>query len=89
MSDEITDAPAVTEDNTAIEPIPGSVVIDPSEGMLPWPELSIDQKIDILAMKIDAVGNQTTWIGSTLQGIIDMVGKVSPMDVFKMLRGGK
>jgi hypothetical protein len=96
MSDEITQPPAVAEEPTAIEPIPGSVQImpasvveDPHDGNVPWNELSDSQKLDILHMKVDSIGAQVAWIGQTFQGVINMVGKVSPMDLFKMMRGGK
>lgn len=93
MTDEIipaefnsTEPPAViTEHN----PDGGNLPDDPNQGVTPWPELSIDQKLDILHMKVDSMSQQVTWIGRTFQGVIDMVGKVSPMDIFKMMRGGK
>lgn len=89
MSDEITQPPAVIEDpHTSFEESANAeLAVAPQ--LSPWTELTVSQKLDILHMKVDAMGAQTTWIGGTLQGIIDMVGKVSPMDIFKMMKGGK
>lgn len=92
MSDEITEAsapspetaPAVTELVPFEEAAKAEIA-----AATQWAELTDSQKLDILDRKLDAIGAQTTWIGSTLSGIIDMVGKVSPMDIFKMMRGGK
>lgn len=93
MSDEITQPPAVTE---AFTPLPDSTPVDsvsrtedPHDGNVPWHELSDSQKIDILHMKVDSIGQQVAWIGSTFQGVLNMVGNLSPMDLFKMARGGK
>lgn len=84
MSDEITVIPELSETAPAV-----SEAVDPHESTTAWHELTDSQKLDIIHMKIDAIGNQTSWIGQTLSGIIDMVGKVSPVDIFKMMRGGK
>lgn len=95
MSDEInSETPAVTEDNTATETIPGAVEMNPVLPSIPlgevkWDELTESQKLDVLFTMIHNIGAQVAWIGSTFQGVIDMVGKVGPMDIFKMMRGGK
>lgn len=81
MSDEIEETPAVTEFN-------------PDGGNLPdksveWHDLTDSQKLDVLKYSIDSIGSQVAWIGQTFQGLINMVGNVGPMDIFKMMRGGK
>jgi hypothetical protein len=55
----------------------------------PWHELSDSQKMDILHRKVDSIASQVAWIGQTFQGVINMVANVGPMDIFKMMRGGK
>jgi len=97
MSDEITQPPAVTEafgplpDNATVQEMTVSVshTEDSHDGNVPWHELSDSQKIDILHMKVDSIGQQVAWIGSTFQGVLNMVGNLSPLDLFKMARGGK
>lgn len=103
MSDEINSTPAVREDDkTAIDGIPDAVkIVDPeqfielktsvhvAQNATPWHELSDSQKLDVLNMKLDSIAERVDWIGQTFQGVINMVGNVSPMDIFKMMRGGK
>lgn len=86
MPESVTVPPAVIEDNSS----------DPSEGTTAWPDLTDSQKLDILNMKVDYIGQQSesiagqvAWIGRTFQGVLNMVGSLSPMDLFKMMRGGK
>lgn len=85
MSDEIIP----TEFNSAEPPAVAEISEDPHDGNVPWTELTDSQKLDILHMKVDSIGQQVSWIGSTFQGVLNMVGNLSPMDLFKMVRGGK
>lgn len=84
MSDEINvDAGVIVPADDA----PAVIETTPPEPN--WADLTLDQKVDLLHHKMDSVAQQVAWIGQTFQGIIDMVGKVSPMDIFKLMRGGK
>jgi hypothetical protein len=89
MNDEInteTEMPSPTAP-AVIESMPEEVNVP----QLPtnWQDLTDSQKIDILHHKIDMIGANVDWIGKTFQGVINMVGSISPMDLFKMMRGGK
>jgi len=92
MDDEIIPA----EFNSVEPPAVTDVTEDPSAGMKAWGELSDSEKLDVLHMKVDSIGQlvdfigrQVAWIGQTFQGVINTVGKISPVDIFKMMRGGK
>lgn len=89
----VVQVPLNAGDQTEAMRAHGLVAVEPLdvEPRLPenWSDLSDSQKLDILHMKVDRIGAQVAWIGQTFQGVIDMVGKVSPMDIFKMMRGGK
>jgi len=90
MNDEIipvefnsTEPPAVTEELPA-DSMPPAIA-----ELRDWSTLSLDEKVDILHHKMDSVAAQVAWIGQTFQGVINTVGKISPIDIFKMMKGGK
>lgn len=95
MSDEINYESVVDEAVAEItESETPAVEMNPALPSIPlgdvqWDELNTDQKLDILFTMVHNIGAQVSWIGSTFQGLINMVGKVGPMDIFKMMRGGK
>lgn len=89
MPDEITPAEEWTDRAHAEMVEVNQADNTPAVSATSWHDLTDSQKLDVLNMKVDSIGTQTSWIGQTLSGIIDMVGKVSPMDIFKMMRGGK
>lgn len=99
MSDEI-DYDQVTDEAVAeIADQPAVKIVDPEQfielkssipgNTTPWHNLTDSQKLDVLNMKLDSIATRVDWIGQTFQGVINMVGNVSPMDIFKMMRGGK